>query len=133
MYHVNPSFLAQGIPGMGWQFFVACLVLVLAGLFLLIFPLVRAIRSRRRRLSVPRWLWGWLVGIGLSLLTVILINVLRPSLFIRLIFKYYRGWSPILPISILSPLGMLLVFDLATILWSLIAYGILSVIRPRRA
>jgi hypothetical protein len=133
MYHVKPSFVALQMPGMGWQFFVAALALVLAGLFLLIFPLIRAVRSRRRRLPVPRWLGGWLVGIGLSLLTIILINVLRSSLFIRLIFKYYRGWSPILPISILSPLGMLLVFDLATILWSLIAYGVLSVIRPRKA
>lgn len=133
MYHMNPSFFAQGIPGMGWQFFVAVLALILPGLFLLIFPLVRAVRSRVRRLSVPRWLWSWLVGIGLSLITVILVNGLRPSLFIRLIFKYYRGWSPILPISILSPLGMLLVFDFATVLWSLIAYGILSAIRPRRA
>ena len=133
MYHMNPSFFAQGIPGMGWQFIVAVLVLVLSGLFLLIFPLVRAVRSRVRRLSVPRWLWSWLVGIGLSLLTVILVNVLKPSLFIRLLFGYFRGWSPLLPISILSPLGMLLVFDLATVLWGLIAYGILSAIRPRRA
>lgn len=133
MYHMNLSFLAQGIPGMGWQFFVAALVLVLSGLFLLIFPLIQAIRSRRRRQPVPRWLLSWLVGIGLSLLTVLLIDVWRSSLFIRLIFKYYRGWSPILPISILSPLGMLLVFDLATVLWSLIAYGILSAFRSRRA
>jgi hypothetical protein len=133
MLHIYPSTFAQGIPGMGWQFIVACLVLVLSGLFLLIFPLVKVIRSRLRRLPVPRWLKGWLLGIGLSLITVILINVLRPSLFIRLIFMYYRGWSPFLPINILSPLGMLLVFDLATILWGLISYGILSVIRPRRA
>ncbi|HEY43374.1 MAG TPA: hypothetical protein G4O11_05260 [Anaerolineae bacterium] len=130
---MNPSFLAQGIPGMGWQFIVACLVLVLSGLFLLIFPLVRVLRSRVRRLPVPRWLLSWLVGIGLSLITVILVDVLRSSLFIRFLFKYYRGWSPLLPINILSPLGMLLVFDLATILLGLIVYGILSAIRLRRA
>jgi len=133
MYHMNLSFVALQIPGMGWQFFVAALALVLAGLFLLIFPLIRAVRSRRRRLPIPRWLMSWLVGIGLSLLTVLLVDILRSSLFIRLIFNYYRGWSPILPISILSPLGMLLVFDLAAILWGLIAYGILSAIRLRRA
>jgi hypothetical protein len=132
MQHMNPSFFAQGMPGMGWQFIVACLVLVLSGLFLLIFPLVRAVRSRRRRLSVPRWLWSWLVGIGLSLLTVLLVNVLRSSLFIRFLFKYYHGWSPLLPISILSPLGMLLVFDLSAVLWGLLTFGILSAIRPRR-
>ena len=131
MHHMNPSFFAQ-IPGMGWQFFAAALVLVLPGLFLLIFPVVKAIRSRVRRLSVPKWLWSWFVGIGLSLLTVLLINVLRPSLFIRLLFKYYCGWPPLLTINILSPLGMLLVFDLATILWGLISFGILSAIRPRR-
>lgn len=133
MYPMHPSFLVLQIPGMDWQFFVATLTLVLGGLFLLIFPLIQAIRSRRRRLPVPRWLLSWLVGIGLSILTVLLVNTVRSSLFVRWLFKYYRGWSPILPISILSPLGMLLVFDLATILWSLIAYGILTAFRSRRA
>jgi hypothetical protein len=133
MYRLNPSFYAQGMPGMGWQFIVAVLVLVLSGLFLLIFPLIKVIRCKVRRLPVPRWLWSWFIGIGLSILTIILVNVLKSSLFIRFLFVYYRGWSPLLPVNILAPLGMILVFDLATLLWGLIVYGILSAVRPRRA
>jgi hypothetical protein len=123
MIHTSHNLFAQigGMPGMGWQFILAVLVLIILGLFLIGFPLTKIIRARKRKLSIPWWLWGWFAGIALGIITLLLIHSLKPSFFIRVLYWYWSGWPPYLPISALLPLGMVLNFDLATILGSLLA------------
>jgi hypothetical protein len=125
--------LAQGLPGMGLDLVGAALLLIAPALFLIIFPLVRLGRARKRRQPVPRWLLSWLIGLGVGIISTVLISVMRASLFIRYLFWYWKGWNPLLPVSILSPLGMILTFDFFTILGGLICFCILLLISPKRA
>ena len=138
MVHSSPDLFSQigGMPGMGWRFILAVLVLIILALILIGFPLIKIIRARKRKLSTPWWLWGWFAGIALSIITVLLIQSLKPSLFIRLLYLYWGGWPYYLPISALSPLGMVLSFNLATILWSLLTATIFYVVglkKPKQA
>jgi hypothetical protein len=134
MVHTNPDLFAQieGMPGIGWQFILAVLVLIILALFLIVFPLMKIIRIRKRKLSAPWWLWGWFAGIAISIITILLVQSLKPSLFIRLLYQYWSGWPYYLPISALSPLGMVLSFNLATILGSLLTSIIFYVIKSKK-
>jgi predicted branched-subunit amino acid permease len=106
---------------------------ILLALFLVIFAIVRALVQWRRHKPLGGWFVGWLVGLGVGLLTVLAIQFLRPSLFVVLVYRYWKGWPSYLPVSMLGIVGIVLTFVGAVLIWLLLWVLVTTLTTPKPA